>query len=120
MIETVLSLFTFGVPLIASVSMFFFNKDNQSFHDYMVGTYVVSSENKRIFMTEKEYLKNTMEQYGYLPYPHIRALEELSDAEVLYCLGFKSSNNLSVFKRFFILRYAFITLPLSTFSPVLS
>ncbi len=40
----------------------------------------------------KEYLKSTMEKYGYLPYPHIKALEELSDAEVLYALETKWEN----------------------------
>ncbi len=37
----------------------------------------------------KEYLKSQMERFGYLPYPHIKALEELSDAEVLYALEYK-------------------------------
>ena len=37
----------------------------------------------------KEYLRNQMEKFGYLPYPHIKALEELSDAEVLYALEYK-------------------------------
>ncbi|MCQ2738661.1 MAG: hypothetical protein MJ237_00375 [bacterium] len=42
-----------------------------------------------ISQDRKEYLKSTMEKYGYLPYPHIRALEELSDAEVLFALEYK-------------------------------
>ncbi len=37
----------------------------------------------------KEYLKSKMEKYGYLPYSQQRALEELTDAEVLYALEFK-------------------------------
>ena len=37
----------------------------------------------------KEYLKSTMSHYGYLPYPHIKALEELTDAEVLWALESK-------------------------------
>ena len=37
----------------------------------------------------KNYLSSLLENYGYLPYPHIRALEELSDAEGLYCLEYK-------------------------------
>lgn len=40
----------------------------------------------------KNYLKTTMLKYGYLPYPHIKALEELTDAEVLYALEFKWQN----------------------------
>ena len=34
----------------------------------------------------KEYLKSTMDKFGYLPYPQIKALEELTDAEVLWAL----------------------------------
>ena len=41
----------------------------------------------------KEYLKSQMERFGYLPYPHIKALEELSDSEVLYALEYKWSAN---------------------------
>ena len=31
----------------------------------------------------KAYLRRIIEQYGYLPYPHIRALEELNAADTL-------------------------------------
>ena len=41
----------------------------------------------------KDYLKSQMEKFGYLPYPHIKALEELSDAEVLYALEYKWTSN---------------------------
>lgn len=34
-------------------------------------------------------LKTTMNKFGYLPYPQIKALEELSDAEVLWALESK-------------------------------
>lgn len=37
----------------------------------------------------KTYLKSTMNKFGYLPYPQIKALEELSDAEVLFALESK-------------------------------
>lgn len=37
----------------------------------------------------KAELKEQLEKYAYLPYPHIKALEELTDAEVIYALGFK-------------------------------
>jgi len=40
----------------------------------------------------KDYLKTTMSKYGYLPYPHIKALEELSDSEVLFALESKWEN----------------------------
>ena len=45
----------------------------------------------------KESLKTTMSTYGYLPYPHIKALEELTDAEVLFALESKWENE-GVFK----------------------
>ena len=45
----------------------------------------------------KEYLKSQMEKFGYLPYPHIKALEELSDSEVLFALEYKWTAN-GVFK----------------------
>ena len=45
----------------------------------------------------KEYLKSQMERFGYLPYPQIKALEELSDAEVLFALESKWESN-GVFK----------------------
>ena len=45
----------------------------------------------------KDYLKTTMAKFGYLPYPHIKALEELTDAEVLWALESKWENE-GVFK----------------------
>ena len=45
----------------------------------------------------KEYLKSTMTKYGYLPYPHIKVLEELSNPEVLWALESKWENE-GVFK----------------------
>ena len=41
----------------------------------------------------KNYLNSLLETNGYLPYPHIRALEEISDAEALYCLEYKWRQN---------------------------
>lgn len=34
----------------------------------------------------KSYFCKTIEKFGYLPYPQYKALEELSDAEAIYCL----------------------------------
>lgn len=45
----------------------------------------------------KTEIKQLVEKYGYLPYPQIKALEELSDAEVIFALGFKWEIN-GVFK----------------------
>lgn len=41
----------------------------------------------------KNYLSEVMSEYGYLNYPHIKALEELSPAETLFCLEFKWRHN---------------------------
>ena len=45
----------------------------------------------------KTYLKSLMNKFGYLPYPQIKALEELSDAEVLFAIESKWEAN-GVFK----------------------
>lgn len=34
----------------------------------------------------KKYLTETIEKFGYLPYPHYKALEELTDGEVVFAL----------------------------------
>ncbi len=41
----------------------------------------------------KEYLKSQMSKFGYLPFPQIKALEELTDAEVLFALESKWEAN---------------------------
>lgn len=41
----------------------------------------------------KEHLKSLVEEYGYLPYPYIKAVEELSHAEILYALEAKWKKN---------------------------
>jgi uncharacterized RDD family membrane protein YckC len=57
-IELLLSMVTFGVPLIVSFSMLAFRKDGQAFHDYMSGTYMVDSSEQSIYLsvTEREEL----------------------------------------------------------------
>lgn len=46
-----------------------------------------------ISVKRKTELKNTINKYGYLPYPHIKALEELTPEEVLYGLEIKWKKN---------------------------
>lgn len=41
----------------------------------------------------KAFIRNLLKEHGYLPYPHIKVLEELSPAEVLFGLEFKWLNN---------------------------
>lgn len=45
----------------------------------------------------KSYLKSIISEHGYLPYPHIKALEELSEEETLYGLEIKWTAN-GIFK----------------------
>lgn len=60
-VEIMLSIVAFLIPFIVSVSMFFFSKNNQTFHDYIAGTYVVDCENSRIFMNKEEYVQTKEE-----------------------------------------------------------
>lgn len=39
---------------------------------------------KEISQDRKEYLEKTIQKYGYLPYPHYKALQELSPAEIIF------------------------------------
>ena len=39
-----------------------------------------------------DFLSTIMQEYGYLPFPYIKALKELTDAEVLFCLEQKWKN----------------------------
>ena len=41
----------------------------------------------------KEELSKLINKYGYLPYPYIKALEELSAEEILFGLEIKWENN---------------------------
>lgn len=50
-----------------------------------------------ISVKRKTELKNLINKYGYLPYPHIKALEELSREEILYGLEIKWKKN-KIFK----------------------
>lgn len=42
-----------------------------------------------ILQERRDYIEELILKYGYLPYSHIKALEELSDAEVLFALKIK-------------------------------
>ena len=52
---------------------------------------------ENISVKRKTELKNLISKYGYLPYPHIKAIEELTPEEVLYGLEIKWKNN-KIFK----------------------
>lgn len=75
---------------------FLFKKETESSCEKLNSFYsklreMYSSES--ISEERKEYLKSQMNHYGYLPYPHIKALEELSNAEVLFALESKWEAN---------------------------
>ncbi len=54
-LEIVLSLLTFGVPLIISFSMVAFSKTGTSLHDYLANTYVVDVSTYNIYKSIDEY-----------------------------------------------------------------
>ena len=41
----------------------------------------------------KKYLQNLMKEYGYLPYPYYKALEELTPSETIFALKEKWIQN---------------------------
>lgn len=66
-----------------------FDKEINDFYSALKEIYNFDS----ISSERKTYLENIMNEYGYLNYPHIKALEELTPAETLFCLEFKWKNN---------------------------
>jgi len=72
---------------------FLFNKKEECKKDS--GINEIYSKLKELYKFEeisedrKSYLRDLIEKYQYLPYPHIKALEELSPAEVLFGLEIK-------------------------------
>ena len=73
------------------------NKTNEENFDKQINeTYIKLKkfyEFDSISEDRKEYLKNLIEKNGYLPYPYIKALEELTPSEVLFGLEIKWSKN---------------------------
>ena len=74
---------------------FLLNKKNESKNENIFDINEIYSKLKEIYKYDeisqdrKAYLGELVEKYQYLPYPHIKALEELSDAEVLFALETK-------------------------------
>lgn len=56
-LEVLVGIVSFAVPLIVSFSMMVFTKTNQAFHDYVCGTYVVEAPMSSICITKEEYLE---------------------------------------------------------------
>ena len=55
LIGYVLSIFTFGVPLIVSITMMQLSKSGQDFFDYVTNTYVVDSSKKDVYLDYSEF-----------------------------------------------------------------
>ena len=78
--------------------MFFFkNKKSESLkQDKLNEIYTKLKDafpKKNISDERKKELSDLIEKYGYLPYPYIKALEELSPEEILFGLEIKWKNN---------------------------
>jgi uncharacterized RDD family membrane protein YckC len=70
-VEFVLSSLSFGIPLIVSFTMMMTRSDEQSFHDYMAGTYVVDTSVDTVYLSKEEYFSKTKTLQNF----------ELKDAE---------------------------------------
>jgi len=44
----------------------------------------------------QSYLSETMDKYGYLPYPQFKVLQELTPAEAIFCLIKKLQNSKAI------------------------
>lgn len=79
----------------------FKKKNNEEKKDALLNEFYAKLKKKynfdNISVKKKTELKNIINKYGYLNYPHIKALEELSDEEVLYGLEIKWKKN-NIFK----------------------
>lgn len=53
-LEILLSMVSFGIPLIVSFSMMLFRKDGESLHDYLVGAYMVDSADQSVYVSYSE------------------------------------------------------------------
>lgn len=62
-LEIILSLLTFGIPLIISFTMMAFSKKKQNFHDYMLGIEEVDTTNSKIYLSKKEIYKIPTSKY---------------------------------------------------------
>lgn len=65
-VEVILGIVTFAIPLIVSFTMMVFSKRNQSFHDYVAGTIVVEGPMTSICMNEEEYLKKHEKDQNFI------------------------------------------------------
>ena len=82
---------------------FLFGKKNSSQNDKVLRLnkiYAALKENypaEKISEKRKNELSSLIKKYGYLPYPYVKALEELTPEEILFGLEIKWGDN-KVFK----------------------
>lgn len=55
-IEVLLSMMTFGIPLFVTITMLILRKDGQALHDYMSGVYYIDASEQSIYKSKEEYL----------------------------------------------------------------
>lgn len=60
-VEVIVSFIAFLIPIFVSLTMMIIRKDHQSFHDYVVQSYVVSSDNDTIYYDYEEYMQKHRE-----------------------------------------------------------
>ncbi len=56
--------------------------DIKGIYNKLVQIYCIND----VSIERKQYLSDTIDKYGYMPYPHYKALEELTDGEIVFCL----------------------------------
>ena len=56
--------------------------DIKEIYNKLVQIYCIND----VSIERKQYLSDTIDKYGYMPYPHYKALEELTDGEIVFCL----------------------------------
>lgn len=56
LVEVLLSIFAFMIPLLVSITMTMARRDRQSFHDYVSGTYVVDASEMPIFLSYDDFV----------------------------------------------------------------
>ncbi len=54
-VEYLLTMVTFGIPVIVSFSMMIFRKDGQCLHDYVSATYMVDTSEQSVYVSYEEY-----------------------------------------------------------------
>lgn len=96
-IKILYSFFYYGIISIQESVMGFFSKNKTGYNSKSSRINEVYSKLKEIYSDvsaeRKSELKALIDEYGYLPYPYVKALEELTPSEILFGLEEKWKNN---------------------------